>query len=518
MLDFVELSRLQFALTALYHFLFVPLTLGLSFLLVIMETLYVKTGKEVYKDMTKFWGKMFGINFALGVVTGISMEFQFGTNWSYYSHYVGDVFGAPLAIEGLTAFFLESTFVGLFFFGWERLSKMQHLFTTYLVAFGSNMSALWILVANGWMQNPVGAEFNFETMRMEMSSFHDLFLNEVTQTKFLHTVAAGYVCGSIFVLSISAYYLLKDRDIGFAKRSFSVASCFGLLSVFMVLAMGDESGFKVGQAQPSKLASLEAEWETHPAPAPFNAVAVVNSKESKNDFAIQIPYLGGLITTRSFDKELKGLNEIRKENIERVKNGKEAYLLMEKLRSGKYSQEEMDKFKSLQKDLGFGLLLKLYSPNVADATDEQILKAANSSIPNVGPIFWSFRVMIGAGMLMMFVIIFAFWFNLKNKVSKNRKILMACLHSMPLPWIAIEAGWFVAEHGRQPWAIYEVLPTGVSASFLSTSELWLSIGLICLIYTVLLVVELYLMFKYSRLGPSSLKLGKYHFENQVARG
>lgn len=227
-------------------------------ILVIMETLYVTTGKEVYKDMTKFWGKLFGINFALGVTTGITMEFQFGTNWSYYSHYVGDIFGAPLAIEALLAFFLESTFVGLFFFGWDRLSKGKHLLTTYCVAFGSNLSAMWILVANGWMQYPAGSEFNFETMRMEMNSFLDLWLNPVAQSKFLHTLSAGYVTAACFVLGISAYYILKGRDIGFAKRSFSVASVFGIVAVFSVLIMGDESGYEIGQTQPVKLAAMEA--------------------------------------------------------------------------------------------------------------------------------------------------------------------------------------------------------------------------------------------------------------------
>lgn len=219
MLDIVELSRLQFALTAMYHFLFVPLTLGMAFLLAIMETVYVLSGKQIYKDMTKFWGKLFGINFALGVATGLTMEFQFGTNWSYYSHYVGDIFGAPLAIEGLMAFFLESTFVGLFFFGWDRLGKVQHLAVTWLVALGSNMSALWILVANGWMQNPIASEFNFETMRMEMLSFSELVLNPVAQVKFVHTVASGYTTGAMFILGISAWYLLKGRDLAFAKRS-----------------------------------------------------------------------------------------------------------------------------------------------------------------------------------------------------------------------------------------------------------------------------------------------------------
>ncbi|MGL5163956.1 MAG: cytochrome ubiquinol oxidase subunit I, partial [Plesiomonas shigelloides] len=252
MLDVVELSRLQFALTAMYHFLFVPLTLGMSFLLAIMESVYVMTNKQIYKDMTKFWGKLFGINFALGVATGLTMEFQFGTNWSYYSHYVGDIFGAPLAIEGLMAFFLESTFVGMFFFGWDRLSKRQHLMVTWLTAIGTNMSALWILVANGWMQNPVGAEFNFETMRMEMVSFAELVMNPVAQVKFVHTVAAGYVAGSMFVLGISAYYLLKKRDIPFARRSFAIAASFGMASILSVMVLGDESGYELGDVQKVK--------------------------------------------------------------------------------------------------------------------------------------------------------------------------------------------------------------------------------------------------------------------------
>ena len=247
--EVVDLSRLQFGATALYHFLFVPLTLGMTWILVIMESVYVMTGKQVYKDMTKFWGKLFGINFAMGVTTGITMEFQFGTNWAYYSHYVGDIFGAPLAIEGLMAFFLESTFVGLFFFGWDKLSKEKHLMVTFLVAFGSNLSALWILIANGWMQNPVGAEFNFETMRMEMTSFTALIFNPVAQVKFVHTVAAGYTTASMFVLGISSWYLLKKRDVGFALRSIAVASGFGLASILSVIILGDESGYTTGEVQ-----------------------------------------------------------------------------------------------------------------------------------------------------------------------------------------------------------------------------------------------------------------------------
>ena len=298
MLDVVELSRLQFALTAMYHFLFVPLTLGMSFLLAIMESVYVMTNKQIYKDMTKFWGKLFGINFALGVATGLTMEFQFGTNWSYYSHYVGDIFGAPLAIEGLMAFFLESTFVGMFFFGWDRLSKRQHLMVTWLTAIGTNMSALWILVANGWMQNPVGAEFNFETMRMEMVSFAELVMNPVAQVKFVHTVAAGYVAGSMFVLGISAYYLLKKRDIPFARRSFAIAASFGMASILSVMVLGDESGYELGDVQKVKLAAIESEWETQPPPASFTLFGIPNQEEMRTDFAIKIPYALGLIATR----------------------------------------------------------------------------------------------------------------------------------------------------------------------------------------------------------------------------
>ncbi len=349
MLDIVELSRLQFALTALYHFLFVPVTLGLSFILVIMETIYVTTGKEVYKDMTKFWGKLFGINFALGVTTGITMEFQFGTNWSYYSHYVGDIFGAPLAIEALLAFFLESTFVGLFFFGWDRLSKAKHLLSTYCVAFGSNLSAMWILVANGWMQDPVGAEFNFDTMRMEMSSFLDLWLNPQAQTKFLHTLSSGYVCGAIFVLAVSSYYLLKGRDIGFAKRSFSIGATFGFIAILSVLIMGDEAGYEVGQAQPTKLAAMEGEWDTEPAPAAWNIAIIPNSQEGRNEFALQIPYAAGIIATRSLDKEITGLNDLRVQNEERVRNGMVAYGLLEKLRSGQKDADTIAQFKAVER-------------------------------------------------------------------------------------------------------------------------------------------------------------------------
>lgn len=516
MLDIVELSRLQFALTALYHFLFVPLTLGMAFLLAIMESVYVLTNKQIYKDMTKFWGKLFGINFALGVATGLTMEFQFGTNWSQYSHYVGDIFGAPLAIEGLMAFFLESTFVGLFFFGWDRLGKKQHLMVTWLVALGSNLSALWILVANGWMQNPIASEFNFETMRMEMTSFAELVLNPVAQVKFVHTVSAGYVTGAMFILGISSYYLLKKRDLAFAKRSFAIAAGFGLASVLAVITLGDESGRELGDVQRVKLAAIEAEWETHPAPAAFNMFAIPDQKEMTNHAAIQIPYIMGIIATRSFDTEVTGLKDLLAENEGRVRNGMTAVDMLNQMRSGNKDQAIVDKFLETKQDLGYGLLLEIYAKNPANPTEAEIKAAAEGTIPEVLPLFFAFRLMVGAGFLLLVVIGLSFWVTASNKIGEKPWVHRLALWSIPLPWIACEAGWFIAEYGRQPWAIADILPTGIAASALTAGEIWFSIILICGLYTLFLIAEMFLMFKFARLGPSSLKTGRYHFEQNSA--
>ncbi|SLM63822.1 MULTISPECIES: cytochrome ubiquinol oxidase subunit I [Dickeya] len=516
MFDVVELSRLQFALTAMYHFLFVPLTLGMAFLLAIMETVYVLSGKQIYKDMTKFWGKLFAINFALGVSTGLTMEFQFGTNWSYYSHYVGDIFGAPLAIEGLMAFFLESTFVGLFFFGWDRLGKVQHMAVTWLVALGSNLSALWILVANGWMQNPIASDFNFETMRMEMVSFADLVLNPVAQVKFVHTVASGYCTGAMFILGISSYYLLKGRDIAFAKRSFAIAASFGMAAVLSVIVLGDESGYEMGDVQKTKLAAIEAEWETQPAPAAFTLFGVPNQDTMENKYAVQIPYMLGLIATRSTDKTVTGLKELMVQHEVRIRNGMQAYHLLQQLRSGNTDPAVRDAFNKNKQDLGYGLLLKRYTPNVADASETQIKQAVKDSIPRVAPLYFSFRIMVACGVLMLLIIGLSFWTVLRNKIGQKRWLHRVALYGIPLPWIAVEAGWFVAEYGRQPWAIGEVLPTAVANSSLTAGDILFSMALICGLYTLFLVAELYLMFKYARLGPSSLKTGAYHFEQPIA--
>ncbi|MCI4677331.1 cytochrome ubiquinol oxidase subunit I [Rhodoblastus acidophilus] len=508
----VELSRWQFAATALYHFLFVPLTLGLSWLLVIMESVYVMTGKEIYKDMVKFWGKLFGINFALGVTTGLTMEFQFGTNWAYYSHYVGDGFGAPLAIEGLMAFFLESTFIGLFFLGWEKLTKIQHLGVTFLTALGSNLSALWILVANGWIQNPVGAIFSPETMRMEMQSFSDVFLNPVAQVKFVHTVAAGYVTGSMFVLGISAWHILKGRDLAFFRRSFAVAVGFGLAASLSVIVLGDESGYVLGDVQKVKLAAIEAEWHTEPPPASFTLFGLPSQEKQHTYARISIPWVMGLIATRSIDTPVTGLIDLEQEHQSRIRSGMLAYDALMKLRSGDKSAATQAEFDAHSKDIGYGLLLKQFTDNPAKATEVDIKAAARSSIPTVWPLFWAFRVMVGLGFMMLFIFASGFWLNAAKKLERNRWLLWLAVLAIPAPWIASEAGWFVAEFGRQPWAIGEVLPTFLATSTLTPGDLIFSLSGFILFYTFLFMIEIFLMQKYARLGPSSLGLGRYHYE------
>jgi cytochrome d ubiquinol oxidase subunit I len=516
--EVVELSRMQFGATALFHFLFVPLTLGLSWILFICEATYVMTGQQIYQDMTKFWGKLFGINFAMGVTTGLTLEFQFGTNWAYYSHYVGDIFGVPLAIEGLMAFFLESTFVGLFFFGWDRLSKVKHLLVTFLVAVGSNLSALWILVANGWMQNPVGADFNYVTMRMELTSMIDVFFNPVAQVKFIHTVAAGYVTASMFVLGVSAFYLLKARDVGFALRSFAIAASFGLASVLSVIVLGDESGYTVGEVQKVKIAAIESEWETEKAPAAFTLFGIPNQAEERTDYAIKIPYALGLIATRSIDKQVIGLKDLKIEHEARIRDGMIAYDALAKLKAGDTSAERRSQFEQHKENLGYGLLLKKYTNNVTDASEAQIKQAANDTIPKVAPLFWSFRIMVGLGFLFLFIFAASFWFLSTKNLAPQRWLLWLCVGAIPLPWVAAEMGWIVAEYGRQPWTISGILPTHLSVSQLDKSQLYFSmIGLLA-IYSFLFVIEMYLMLKYIRLGPASLHTGRYDGEEQLISG
>ncbi len=502
-LDIVELSRLQFAMTAMYHFLFVPLTLGLSIIVAIMETVYVMTDRPIWRQMTKFWGTLFGINFVLGVATGITMEFQFGMNWSYYSHYVGDIFGAPLAIEGLMAFFLEATFVGLFFFGWDKLSKVAHMVVAWLVAIGSNFSALWILIANGWMQNPVGAEFNPMTMRMEMTSFYEVLFNPVAQAKFVHTVSAGYVTAAVFVLGVSAWYLLKGRHIELARRSIAVAASFGLMSALSVVVLGDESGYTTTHDQKMKLAAMEGMWETEPAPASFTLFGLPDQEARETKYAIHIPWAMGLIGTRSLDTVIPGINELVERSEERIRSGMIAYDALMTIRAdrGEVAQEVSDRFEAHSADLGYALLLKRYLDDPREATDEQIAQAADDTIPTVWPLFWAFRIMVALGFSFIAVMAFFFYLASFRRMQFPRWSLYFGVAIIPTPWIAAELGWFVAEFGRQPWTVDGVLPTALSVSHLSVGDLLITLAGFVTFYTVLFIVEMGLMLKYIRKGP-----------------
>ncbi len=502
-LDVVELSRLQFAMTAMYHFLFVPLTLGLSVIVAIMETVYVMTNRPIWRQMTKFWGTLFGINFVLGVATGITMEFQFGMNWSYYSHYVGDIFGAPLAIEGLMAFFLEATFVGLFFFGWDKLTKVQHLVVAWLVAIGSNFSALWILIANGWMQNPVGAEFNPQTMRMEMTSFFEVLFNEVAQAKFVHTVSAGYVTASVFVLGVSAWYLLKGRHTDLARRSIAVAASFGLASALSVVVLGDESGYETTHNQKMKLAAMEGMWETESAPASFTLIGIPDQDARETRYAVHIPWVMGLIATRSLTQEITGIDDLVKTSEERIRSGIIAYDALMQIRETRGDVEPGVKqaFEDHSADLGFALLLRRYTDDPGAATDAQIVQAANDTVPTVWPLFWAFRLMVGLGFSFIAVMAYFFWRANFRGMHFPRPALWLAVIIVPTPWIAAELGWFVAEFGRQPWTVDGVLPTALSVSHLSVADLLITLTGFVVFYTVLFIIEMGLMFKYIRKGP-----------------
>ncbi|GGD12460.1 cytochrome ubiquinol oxidase subunit I [Aquisalinus flavus] len=497
----VDLSRLQFALTAMYHFLFVPLTLGLSILIAMMETVYVMTGKPIWREMTKFWGVLFGINFALGVATGITMEFQFGMNWAFYSHYVGDVFGAPLAIEGLMAFFLEATFVGLFFFGWDRLKPVTHMTVTWLMALGTNFSALWILIANGWMQNPVGSAFNPDTMRMEVTDFMAVLFNPVAQAKFVHTVSAGYVTGAVFVLGISAFYMLRGRHMQLAKRSFAIAAAFGVASTLSVIVLGDESGYAITDHQKMKLAAMEAMWETEEAPASFTIIGLPDMEARETHLAIHVPWVMGLIGTRSFDTQIPGIYDLVDHAEDRIRNGLYAWDALEAIKADRASPAAREQFAQYQDDLGYAKLLLKYTEDPMAATEEQIRAAAWDTVPHVPSLFFTFRVMVLSGVLLLGLFVAALWM-ISREDPLPRWLLHLSVWSIPVPWIAMEIGWFVAEFGRQPWVIEGVLPTFLAASNLTLLDIAITITGFTLVYGILAVIEVRLMLAAISKGPA----------------
>ncbi len=435
-MDVVLLSRLQFAVATMFHFIFVPLTLGLSLLTAIYETLYVKTKDEDYKRAAKFWGKLFLINFALGVVTGITLEFQFGTNWSRYSEYVGDIFGSLLAIEATLAFFLESTFIAVWVFGWNRLSPKMHAACIWLVALGSNISALWILLANGWMQHPVG--YTIRNGRAEMTSFFQVVTNSFGWLEFFHTVFGAFVLGGFFVLGICAWHLLRKNEVVFFKKSFQVASIFTLIFSLLLLFEGHFHGAEVAEKQPTKLAAMEALWHTEKG-APMYLFLVPDDQHERNKIALfPIPGLMSFLAHHSFNAEIKGLKEWPK--------------------------------------------------------DER---------PPVSLTFWSFRLMVGLGTL--FILLSLWAFLRRQNIEKERLLLRILPWCIPLPYLAHEAGWIVAEVGRQPWLVYGLMKTSQGVSPISTLQVGFSLPAFVILYTLLGVVDIYLLVKYARKGPEKVE-------------
>ncbi len=509
----VELSRWQFAITAMYHFLFLPLTLGLSFILAIMESIYVLTDRVVYKDMTKFWGKLFGINFAVGIVTGIVLEFQMGSNWAYFSYYVGGVFGASLAMEGLVSFFLQSIFVGMFFLGWDRLTKKQHLLCIWLVAIGSNLSVLFSLIANGWMSYPVGSTLNPETLQMEVTSFKAIFFNPVAQVKFIHTIMASYTIAAIFVLGISSFYLLKRIDIPFARRSFAIASVFGMAGIIGTIILGDDASYMSGDVQKVKLAAIEYNMEKNNKDTSKKKEKIIKA-DIEHDF--KIPWGLGLIALQNLNGDVPKIKQLIEQNEHRIRRGIYANLLVEKLRLQSHkSRSDLEEFEKFKQDIGYGLLLRRYVDDISTASDEQIKQAARDSIPQVAYLPVMFWIMVISGVWLFFIFLYAFTQINYNHNLKCDWFLKLIILSMPLPWIAAECGWFVAEYGRQPWSISGVLPTYISISSLGFWDLLLSITTYTVIYTTLLALEVHILWKYVRIGPSYLQTGRYYFENKI---
>lgn len=501
-LSSVDYSRAQFALTALYHFLFVPLTLGLSFMIAFMETIYVTTGNKEWRKITEFWLRLFAINFAIGVATGIIMEFEFGTNWANYSWFVGDIFGAPLAVEGLFAFFLEATFFAVMFFGWDKVGKKFHLFSTWMVAIGSNLSAFWILVANGWMQNPAGTVFNADTARNEMINFAQVALSPTGISKFLHTVGGGYVTSALFVFGISAYFMLKNKNFIMAKKSFIVAASFGFLSSLFVLFSGDESAYQVAQKQPMKLAAMEGLYKGE-VNANIVAIGILNPDkqigDDKNPFLFQIeaPYLLGLMATRGINNFTPG--------IEDIVYGNEKFGIVstqERIDSGKIAIKALSDYKKAKSDNDSEAMAK--NKNLLEKNMKNFgygyFDDAKQTVPPVAITFYSFHLMVALGTFFILLFLSTLYLSMANEIEKFKKLLWVCVFSIPLGYVACEAGWIVAEVGRQPWAIQDLMPVGIAATNLSSNNILISFWLFAALFTVLFIAEIRIMLKQIKIG------------------
>ncbi len=484
----VDWSRLQFALTACYHWIFVPLTLGLAVIMATMETIYVVKGDEFWKRTAKFWMKLFAINFAVGIATGIILEFEFGTNWSNYSWFVGDIFGAPLAIEGIFAFFMEATFFAVMFFGWEKVSKRTHLTATWLTGIGAALSAVWILIANAWMQHPVGMEFNPDTVRHEMVDFWALVLNPVAVSKFFHSVFSGWMTGAVFVIGISCWYLLRKREMRFALASIRVAAAVGIIGTFAVMFSGDRSGVHLAEYQPMKLAAAEG-LEDGGERAPFSIVP-----------GVEIPGMLSILATHDIDGYVPGINNLLDGYISA--DGDTILSAEEKMARGKAAIDAFREYRTL-KDTDATAALearKTLDDNIAyfgygyiDSRDELV--------PPVTLIYWAFRIMVGLGGFLLLLMVVVLWAERKNRLAGMKWLQWTAMLSIPLVYLAGQAGWVVAEVGRQPWVIEGLLPTKSAVSSVSVTAVATTFFLLVGIFTLFLAIEMRIIIKVIKKEP-----------------
>lgn len=499
----IDWSRAQFALTAIYHWLFVPLTLGLALIMGIMETCYYRTGKQFWREAAVYWQRLFGVNFAMGVATGIILEFEFGTNWSNYSWFVGDIFGAPLAIEGIVAFFMESTFVAVMFFGWEKVSRGFHLASTWLTGLGATISAWWILVANSWMQYPVGCEFNPDTVRNEMTSFIDVALSPFAVDKFFHTVTSSWIIGAVFVCAVSCWYLLKRRNTRLATESIKIASVVGIAAAVVTMATGDSSAVKVAQAQPMKLAAMEALYDGGNGVG-LTAVAAVNpfeqpdyAKGGEPPLRIAMPCGLSLLATHSLDGYVPGVNDLL--NGYTRADGKREPSAEEKMQRGRKAIATLAEYRKLKAANPGDKQL----PRLAAQLKEDMpyfgygyIKDRAELVPYIPVNFYAFRVMVGVGtLLLLFFLVIGHVAWRRDVAGSRRWFHWAAIAMLPLAYIASEAGWIVAELGRQPWAIQDMMPTLAAVSDISTGSVALTFFIFLVLFTVLLVAELRIMCK-----------------------
>jgi cytochrome d ubiquinol oxidase subunit I len=504
----VNWSRAQFALTAMYHWLFVPLTLGLSFLIAFMETIYVRTGNAEWKRATKFWMTLFGINFAIGIATGLILEFEFGTNWSNYSWFVGDIFGAPLAIEGIMAFFMESTFIAVMFFGWNKVSPKFHLLSTWLVAIGSNLSALWILVANGWMQFPAGMHFNPDTARNEMLNFWEVLFSPIAMSKFFHTVLSSYTLASIFVISISAWYLIRGRDLSLFRKSILIAGVWGLVSSLATVLSGDLSARVVAEKQPMKMAVMEGLYNGNHK-ASLTVFGIVGSKKDSLGLPeikakIEIPGLLSILTFQSSNAFVPGVRDLVLGNPEN-----NILSAQEKIERGKIARQTLKDYKTAKENGNVGVADSLKAKFSDYVFNEQyfryfgygFLNDPKSIIPNIPITIYSFHIMVVLGFYFIFLFVVILFFYWKKTLETRKWLLWVAFLTLPLPYIASQAGWILAEVGRQPWVIQDYLPTVAAVSQIDASAVQVTFWLFALVFTGLLIAEISIMIKQIKIGP-----------------